>query len=1473
MSFKRKLFTLATLALFTLILGTRQLTHAAVPTTLWSEDFETDGSGTRYTPSEECTDASGDFFTRSDGTNIGSFVVYNSPNNSNYWAAMDTNGDPCTSASEDIVFQTFDITGYSSFEFLGLFAEDDSTDGAEDWDADASVSVEYQIDGGAWTEILRFEAAGDTNTEPHQDTDFDGIGDGAALTPDFSEFSANFSGSGSLMQIRVRVENLEAGDEDIAFDYFRVTDGVAAPANPEVLLTEIIVSPTVGEAIEIYNPTSDLIDLSDFYLTDATYSGGGTYYYNIVTGTNAGGGGFGDFHARFPDGAIIASGEYQTLSFAGSDDYFATYGTNPTYELYEDGASPDGIPDMREALPGSINGQGGLSDSGEVVILYQWDGASDLVLDMDYVVWGDKVEAVDKTGVSIDGPDADADASAYQNDTAIAVQDVVAGGAHAADNSWQRDDLTEGAEIATGGNGVNGEDETSEDLSNTWCDNVPTLGAANDCTPPPMEGWVINEIHADPAADLPGDANGDGVRDASGDEFVEIVNNTGADVDISGWTLSDDDAAGVTVPDGTILPNQCALVVFGGGSPTGSFGGSLVLVDDGSIGTGLSNSGDVIVFSDGVTTQATATYGSEGGNDQSLTLDPDVTGSLPYVLHSTASTSGGALFSPGTKMDGTPFAENCFGATEVKIHEIQGNGLDSPLVGDKVIIEGVVVGDFQDFGQFGGFHVQEEDADADTDPLTSEGIFVYHYSTAVALGDVVQVTGTVTEYNGLTELTSVSDVTILSSGASVTPAAVSLPVASMDDLEAYEGMSVIFPQALTISEYFNFDRYGEMVLSVDRQFQPTAVYDPGSPEATALAEANELARIILDDGSSDQNTDPARHPNGLDFDLTNLFRGGDQVQNLVGVMDYAFGSYKIQPTAGADFIPQNPRTLPHDDVGGSLKVASFNVLNYFTTLGSRGADDLLEFDRQRTKIIAAITDINADIVGLIEIENNTDAIVDLVTGLNDLLGPDTYAYIDTGVIGTDEIKVAFIYKPATVTAVGAYAVLDSSVDPLFNDDKNRPVLAQTFEDNNGGMITVAVNHLKSKGSSCDDIGDPDTGDGAGNCNLTRTAAAEALVNWLASDPTSSGDADFLIIGDLNSYDKEDPIDAILAGGYTDLLQQFQGEYAYSYVFDGQLGYLDHALANPELLAQVTGTTVWHINADEPDLLDYDMTYKQDAQDALYEPNAYRSSDHDPVIVGLQLEGDDVYISSNSDGLAGDIAYADEDILFYDLGVGEWVMHFDGSDVGIKATDLDAMHLMEDGSILMSFAQRINVAGFGKVDDSDIVKFTPTMTGADTAGTFEMYFDGSDVGLKKSGEDVDAIGFTPDGRLIVSTNAAFIVPQTGGGKLFGDDDDLIVLNGVLGADTTGDWEVYLDGSDVWHFAEDVWGTWLDAETGDIYLSMQNEFTAGDVSGDQFSIFVCQPVTLGSSSECVFEMYFNTFAAGFSGDRIDGFAIVK
>jgi len=571
-----------------------------------------------------------------------------------------------------------------------------------------------------------------------------------------------------------------------------------------------------------------------------------------------------------------------------------------------------------------------------------------------------------------------------------------------------------------------------------------------------------------------------------------------------------------------------------------------------------------------------------------------------------------------------------------------------------VTIEGVVVGDFQnngspDQGDLNGFHVQ--DPTGDGDPTTSDGVFVYASGAIdVGLGDEVRVRGNVSEFNGMTEI-SASQVWQCSTGNLLPAAAVlSLPVTSVDSFEPFEGMRVTFPQTLVISEYFNFDRYGEIVLTSERHQTPTAYLEPG-PDAIQAAQDFLLDQITLDDGRSIQNPDPAIHPNGAVFNLDNLFRGGDTVTNLTGVLDYSFGLYRVQPTQGGDYVNVNVRSQQPDAVGGRLKVASFNVLNYFTTINTgalicgpaqdqecRGADTAEEFTRQRDKIVAAISAIDADVVGLIEIENYPGDVPtgDLVSGLNDAMGAGTYDYLATGAIGMDAIRVALIYKPASVSVAGNYAILDTSVDARFLDNYNRPALAQTFMENaTGSIFTVVVNHLKSKGSDCNVVGDNDTGDGSGNCNLTRKAAAEALVDWLANDPTGSGSSNFLIIGDLNSYDKEDPIDAIKAGpddtpgtadDYTDTINQYQGEYAYSYVFDGQTGYLDHALANAGMLSHITGVTIWHINADEPDLIDYDMNFKLPAQDAIYAPDAYRSSDHDPVVVGISLNAPSISIS-------------------------------------------------------------------------------------------------------------------------------------------------------------------------------------------------------------------------------------------------------
>jgi hypothetical protein len=336
-------------------------------------------------------------------------------------------------------------------------------------------------------------------------------------------------------------------------------------------------------------------------------------------------------------------------------------------------------------------------------------------------------------------------------------------------------------------------------------------------------------------------------------------------------------------------------------------------------------------------------------------------------------------------------------------------------------------------------------------------------------------------------------------------------------------------------------------------------------------------------------------------------------------------------------------------VSGRLEVASFNVENYFQTLDTgalvcgpsaslecRGANSASERTRQTDKLVSALCGMNADVVALMEIENGGAAAASaIVAAANAVPGCGPFSFVNTGSIGTDAIEVAMLYKPGSVTRVGGFAILDSSVDPRFVDTRNRPVLAQTFVENaTGAKFTLAAAHLKSKGSDCDDLGDPDTGDGQGNCNATRTLAAQALVDWLAGDPTGSGDPDFLIVGDLNSYAKEDPVAAILAGpddtpgtgdDYIDLIAGYVGPSAYSYVFDGEIGRLDHALASPSLASQVTGAAEWHVDADEPPSFDYNDTVVDPGEASsearpsalpLYAADPFRTSDHDPLVVGL-----------------------------------------------------------------------------------------------------------------------------------------------------------------------------------------------------------------------------------------------------------------
>ena len=273
-------------------------------------------------------------------------------------------------------------------------------------------------------------------------------------------------------------------------------------------------------------------------------------------------------------------------------------------------------------------------------------------------------------------------------------------------------------------------------------------------------------------------------------------------------------------------------------------------------------------------------------------------------------------------------------------------------------------------------------------------------------------------------------------------------------------------------------------------------------------------------------------------------------------------------------------------------------------------------------------ELEADIIGLVEIENDgygpDSALQHLVDGLNLIspVGTTSDLVAPSFDLGTDEIKVALIYRTETITLTGTAAT--TTTTPF---DTYRLPLARAFQERaTGERFTVVVNPFKSEGCSGASGLDQDQGDGQACYNHTRTQMAQILADWLATDPTGSGDPDVLIIGDLNAYAMEDPIATLEAAGYTDLVKHYLGTGAHTYVYFGQAGYLDHALANGSMAGQVASTTIWHINADEPSVLDYNTEYKTAGQViSLYAADEYRSSDHDPVIVDLELGGERIYL--------------------------------------------------------------------------------------------------------------------------------------------------------------------------------------------------------------------------------------------------------
>ncbi len=621
------------------------------------------------------------------------------------------------------------------------------------------------------------------------------------------------------------------------------------------------------------------------------------------------------------------------------------------------------------------------------------------------------------------------------------------------------------------------------------------------------------------------------------------------------------------------------------------------------------------------------------------------------------------------------------GAPATPINAVQGPGNMSPLAGQIVDVEGIVVGSFQGSTRLNGFYLEEPPATQDNNPQTSEGLFVFANTPSVNAGDRVRIRGAVSEFASsgsfLTELGSTSNATVCSTNNPLPPPVnITLPVANVSDLERYEGMLVQFTQPLVVTGTFNLGSFGQIDLAPMVLFQPTQT--PGNTATWAAAtDLNRRSTIALDDASGSSNANlnggnPAPYP-APGLSAANTLRVGALVNSgtnppapLTGILDDRFGAYRIEPTTPVTFSnapdPRPNTAAVANSVGGRFKVASANVLNFFTTLGSRGAQTAQELTNQRTKIIAELSKLNADVYGISEVQNFTSgdtngtytnvALADLTTSLAAATGRH-YRFIDTtdpnnlvgGDVtqnGTDAIRNVIIYDADTVMPQGKAAL-------LYQNDQNRPSLAQTFLPVNGPKaalqtFTVVVNHFRSKSTGCgagDDLYQ-------GGCNSMRVSMANAVRNWLATNPTgdpAGTNRKVLLVGDFNAYFGEDPIQAFTSsGGYIDLIALLLGPQAYSYNFGSQSGYLDHALANAALLPLIRSVAELHVNADESAALEalHSSTKSPAAQLAYFAPDEFAASDHDPFVVGFNpLAGD-----LNDDGV---VDLADRNLLVASYG--------------------------------------------------------------------------------------------------------------------------------------------------------------------------------------------------------------------------------
>ncbi|CCK76907.1 hypothetical protein OLEAN_C27310 [Oleispira antarctica RB-8] len=616
----------------------------------------------------------------------------------------------------------------------------------------------------------------------------------------------------------------------------------------------------------------------------------------------------------------------------------------------------------------------------------------------------------------------------------------------------------------------------------------------------------------------------------------------------------------------------------------------------------------------------------------------------------------------------------------------------SPFINQWVVVEGIVTLDKSK--EYQGFWLQQDDsfrsvsnASSRTSQRASTGIFIYHKRATIKRGQRIRLLAQVAEYHGLTELKRVKALTVCASNVTLPSASLlNLPITSLAELEALEGMRVRINQNLVVSDLFGagygLGNYGQFAISSRLHFQPSELenaqrirfvkeHEQINSQIKSRKNIKKLDYLLVDDGYSVRSPKFIPFPNNKGFSADNPLRIGDKLKKISAIL-HSYGEHYIlipESQAGDIIINTQPRPKrPKISVQANIVVASMNVENYFNgsplshskrNVGfptTRGAKSYQHFVMQTQKLVAALATMNADVVALMELENDGygehSAIADLTRALNKQFSIDQqYRYIvsklgesdekDSGyktgplykknLLGQDEISVGILYRSSKVEPIDAVSILDSTssdkyhdsrerMQALFNDGYNRPSLLQQFSINRDDFdkssadeeqtFYLAVNHFKSKGRPCRSTIDTIQG----NCNEERTRAALALGKFINKQVADT--IPVLIMGDLNSYSQEDPLLALVAAGFKNLntfntLNKNRANSPFfSYSFQGYLGNLDHALANKAMLPFIRSIDSWHINSVEDALLKYDTAYA--------EPDAYRSSDHDPLVIGIQF---------------------------------------------------------------------------------------------------------------------------------------------------------------------------------------------------------------------------------------------------------------